>query len=79
MFPIFPVDYPFIEKGHSFTMDLNTRARTNRISSTGSVWGDARLGLQKVDLLSCDCVNLETAGITEPSAVAPDAEINLKV
>lgn len=31
MFPIFPVDYPFIEKGHSFIMDSNTGARTNRI------------------------------------------------
>ena len=28
MFPIFPVDYPFIRKGHSFTMDSNRRART---------------------------------------------------
>ena len=28
MFPIFPVDYPFIRKGHSFIMDLNGQART---------------------------------------------------
>ncbi len=27
MFPIFPVDYPFIRKGHSFTMDFNSEAR----------------------------------------------------
>jgi len=30
VFPIFPVDYPFIEKGPSFIMDADTRARTNQ-------------------------------------------------
>jgi tetratricopeptide (TPR) repeat protein len=30
VFPIFPVDYPFIEKGPSFIMDSDTRARTNQ-------------------------------------------------
>ena len=31
MFPIFPVDYPFIEKGHRFTMDTNIEARPNAL------------------------------------------------
>jgi tetratricopeptide (TPR) repeat protein len=33
VFPIFPVDYPFIEKGHSFIMDSDKRARTKRTNS----------------------------------------------
>jgi hypothetical protein len=31
VFPIFPVDYPFIEKGHRFTTDANTQARSNGV------------------------------------------------
>ena len=31
MFPIFPVDYPFIERGHSFIMDSDTHATTKRL------------------------------------------------
>jgi tetratricopeptide (TPR) repeat protein len=31
VFPIFPVDYPFIEKGHRFTMDTNTQARPDTL------------------------------------------------
>ncbi len=34
MFPIFPVDYPFIRKGHSFTMNSNRRARTKAVAIT---------------------------------------------
>jgi tetratricopeptide (TPR) repeat protein len=35
VFPIFPVDYPFIEKGPSFIMDTDTRARTNQTRRFG--------------------------------------------
>ena len=41
MFPIFLVDYPFIRKGHSFTMKSNSRARTKAAKSfaiLGGLW-----------------------------------------
>jgi hypothetical protein len=31
VFPIFPVDYPFIKKGHRFTTDANTQARPKTV------------------------------------------------
>ena len=50
MFPIFPVDYPFIRKGHSFSMDLNRQARTKATKKPitrplGQLFGRLAVGL----------------------------------
>lgn len=67
MFPIFPVDYPFIRKGHSFIMDSNNQARTKpaaRASRDAAYFACLFIGL--LTTLAFPAVGQQSTNISRP-------------
>src|ERR1044072_2914116 len=71
VFPIFPVDYPFTRKGHSFNMDANyeARAKGRQKHARKMLFGSVTLAALFVALLSAQATS---SSITRPrSAGSP--------
>jgi tetratricopeptide (TPR) repeat protein len=62
VFPIFPVDYPFIRKGPSFIMDLNKQARTKANNKPTTKLVEQLLGRRAILILAALALALSGVG-----------------
>ena len=73
MFPIFPVDYPFTRKGHSFNMDANyeARAKGRQKHARKMLFGSVTLAALFVALLSAQATAQQPTKTTSSSITRP--------